>query len=82
MSGEASSAMPAGAGMILSSGLMKLASFEAVQQFVDRAMLGDPATSVMSGGKSSSSSSLSVLSPRFEAAPMRVWLHAVCPSMP
>ena len=30
---------------------MKLASFEAVKQFVDTAMQGDVATTVMSGGQ-------------------------------
>ena len=41
----------AGAGAILSSGLMKLASFDTVKAFVDRAMQGDPSKTVMSGGK-------------------------------
>ena len=41
----------AGAGAILSSGLMHLADFETVKQFVDTAMQGDPATTVMSGGE-------------------------------
>lgn len=40
----------AGAGAILSSGLLKLASFETVKAFVDAAMQGDPAKTVMSGG--------------------------------
>ncbi|DBA83524.1 TPA: hypothetical protein ACH3X2_006448 [Trebouxia sp. C0005] len=38
-----------GAGAILSSGLMKLASFDTVKLFVDRAMQGDPSKTVMSG---------------------------------
>jgi len=41
----------AGAGAILSSGLMKLASFDTVKAFVDTAMQGDPSKTVMSGGK-------------------------------
>lgn len=40
-----------GAGAILSSGLMKLASFDTVKAFVDRAMQGDPSKTVMSGGE-------------------------------
>ncbi|KAL3161801.1 hypothetical protein ABBQ38_008893 [Trebouxia sp. C0009 RCD-2024] len=38
-----------GAGAILSSGLMKLASFATVKSYVDAAMQGDPSTTVMSG---------------------------------
>jgi hypothetical protein len=41
----------AGAGAILSSGLMKLASFDTVKLFVDGAMQGDPSKTVMSGGE-------------------------------
>lgn len=41
----------AGAGAVLSSGLMKLASFGTVKQFVDTAMQGDPSKTVMSGGQ-------------------------------
>ena len=40
----------AGAGAILSSGLMKLAEFDTVRRFVDTAMQGDPSKTVMSGG--------------------------------
>ncbi len=40
-----------GAGAILSSGLMKLASFETVKAFVDTAMQSDPSKTVMSGGE-------------------------------
>lgn len=40
-----------GAGAILSSGLMKLASFDTVKAFVDTAMQGDPSKTVMSGGE-------------------------------
>ena len=43
--------MITGAGAILSSGLMKLASFEEVRAFVDAAMQGDAALTVMSGGQ-------------------------------
>ena len=42
----------AGAGAILSAGLLKLASFETVKAFVDAAMQGDPSKTVMSGGGS------------------------------
>lgn len=38
-----------GAGAILSSGLMNLASFDTVKAFVDTAMQGDPSKTVMSG---------------------------------
>ena len=52
----------AGAGAILSAGLMKLASFETVKAYVDAAMQGDPSKTVMSGGGAFLEDSL-VLSP-------------------